>query len=657
MDPTVRNATYGLGIDTGGTYTDAAIVDMATRKVVAKAKSPTTYYDLTIGLGGAVDNVLAATQVRAEEIAMVGVSTTLATNSILEDKGGKVGLICIGWHPDREWPTGATKEACISGGHDVHGKEQSRLDAREVEDAINAVSPGSDSLVVSSIFSVYNPEHEEAVRKAIARLSGLPVVAGHELTGELGIRERTNTAVLNARLLPIIAQFLSDVHDALVGRAVLAPIMVFRGDGTLMNLETARKRPVDTILSGPAASAVGGRVLAGLDDCIVVDIGGTSTDIAFLKEGFPRVSEMGASVGQWRTRVQAVDVWTCALGGDSEILATTAGEVRISSDRVVPLCLAVQRHPSLLRKIVETQEVHFYEAYPREVDGLPKAEQEVLDFLRQNGASSMGELRAALPELYLIDSYLRSLRNRNLVAGIGPTPTDVLHAEGVYLQGDAEASARGLEVVALSLGRTREQVDKLVLKMISDRIAREVVNKLLMDEVSTVPEGTAGNYLVDIATRARAPRSLRLGTTLDRPLVGIGAPAHIFLPPLAERLGTGVIVPEDHDVGNAVGAVCSQVSVSAEVSVFPRNFKFMLCTPYGSPVEYEHLDDAIAKGRELVTKHVEEEASRSGASKARVIVDVIERRTTAGYLVAGDIITQVDIKARAVGNPTIVDKN
>jgi N-methylhydantoinase A/oxoprolinase/acetone carboxylase beta subunit len=185
MDSTTKSATYGLGIDTGGTCTDAAIVDLGTKKVVAKAKSPTTYYDLTVGLGGAVGNVLAATNVSPENIALVGVSTTLATNSILEGKGGRVGLICIGWRPDREWQTGANTEAFISGGHYVHGKEQSRLDSREVENSINSVFPRSDSLVVSSIFSVYNPEHEEAVRREISRTTGLPVVVGHELSSEL----------------------------------------------------------------------------------------------------------------------------------------------------------------------------------------------------------------------------------------------------------------------------------------------------------------------------------------------------------------------------------------------------------------------------------------------------------------------------------------
>lgn len=654
-DGRVRGITYGLGIDTGGTYTDAAIVDMAARKVVAKAKSPTTHYDLTVGLGGAVDGVLSSTHVRPEDIAMVGVSTTLATNSILEGKGGRVGLIGIGWRPDKEWSTGATKEYFIAGGHDVHGREQAPLDMKEVERAIEALSPCSDSLVVSSLFSVYNSEHEEAVRRTVAKSNDLPVVAGHELTSELGIMERTITAVLNARLLPIIAQFLLDVRDTLARRGISSPIMVFRGDGTLMNLDTARKRPVDTILSGPAASAVGGRVLAGVEDCIVVDIGGTSTDIVFLREGFPRVSELGASVGQWRTRVQAVDAWTCALGGDSEILTTTSGEIKISAERVVPLCFAAQQFPGLLEKIKGRQEVHYYAAYPRERDGLPRAEQEVLDHLRKNGASSMNELRAALPDLYMVDSYVRSLRNQNLVVGIGLTPTDVLHAEGSYRQGDVEASICGLDVVALSLGWSRERISKLILKMVSDRIAREVVNKLLMDEVGGLPEGAAGNYLVDIATRARSPKSLQLGTTLDLPLVGIGAPAHVFLPPLMEQLGTKVVIPEDHDVGNAVGAVCSQVSVTAKVSIFPRNLKFILCTPYGPPIELDHIDEAVARGRELVTRYVRDEASRAGAESARVIVDVIEHRTSAGYVVAGNIITQVDIIARAVGKATIVD--
>jgi hypothetical protein len=122
-----------------------------------------------------------------------------------------------------------------------------------------------------------------------------------------------------------------------------------------------------------------------------------------------------------------------------------------------------------------------------------------------------------------------------------------------------------------------------------------------------------------------------------------------------ERLGARVIIPKDHDVGNADGAVCSQVSVSARVNVFPRNLKFILCTPYGPPIEFDHIDEAVARGRELVTQYVRDEAARAGAEKARVIIDVVEHRTTAGYVVAGNIITQVDIIARAVGNATIVD--
>ena len=129
------------------------------------------------------------------------------------------------------------------------------------------------------------------------------------MTAELGIYERTVTAVLNAKLLPIIRDFLRSVEKALSVRDIDAAVYVFKGDGGLMSLDVAKDMPVETILSGPAASLMGGKALAGVESCVVVDIGGTSTDIAYLDDGFPRLRKEGAMVGNWRTRVQAIDIW------------------------------------------------------------------------------------------------------------------------------------------------------------------------------------------------------------------------------------------------------------------------------------------------------------------------------------------------------------
>ena len=163
----------------------------------------------------------------------------------------------------------------------------------------------------------------------------------HDLTTELGIKERTITAVLNAKLIPIIGDFLSSVEHSMEQRGIKGQIMVYKGDGSLMNIAVARGRPVDTILSGPAASLMGGT------DCspswitaIVLDIGGTSTDIAYLDLGFPRINREGASVGNWRTRVRAIDIWTSGLGGDSDMQVDRFGHLEIGPERVMPLAVA-----------------------------------------------------------------------------------------------------------------------------------------------------------------------------------------------------------------------------------------------------------------------------------------------------------------------------
>ena len=186
--------------------------------------------------------------------------------------------------------------------------------------------------------SVRNPEHELMVKRRAIELLGLPVVCGHEMTGALGYYERTVTTVLNARLLPLIHQLLDDMKRVMDRMGITAPLMVVRGDGSLMRSDYAADRPVETILSGPAASVAGARFLSGCENGIVVDMGGTTTDIAGLRHGDCAVSEEGAILSGWRTRVRALEIFTFGLGGDSEIVVSDKGDVQIGPRRVVPLC-------------------------------------------------------------------------------------------------------------------------------------------------------------------------------------------------------------------------------------------------------------------------------------------------------------------------------
>ena len=153
----LHDSNLGLGIDTGGTYTDAVIVDMETKEVIAKKKALTTYQDLSIGLLEAVDGVLAGEKVSVKDIHLVGISTTLATNSILQGRGGSVGLIGIGWKPDEGWEFGAKISVFIPGGHDSRGREMRALDMKEVEGPIKHSLQETDAIVVSSLSTVLIP--------------------------------------------------------------------------------------------------------------------------------------------------------------------------------------------------------------------------------------------------------------------------------------------------------------------------------------------------------------------------------------------------------------------------------------------------------------------------------------------------------------------
>jgi N-methylhydantoinase A/oxoprolinase/acetone carboxylase beta subunit len=650
--PTGEAGKFGLGIDTGGTYTDAAVVDLKNKTVLAKAKAPTTYQNLAIGLRSAVDGVIDHDGFDPNEIRLVGVSTTLATNSILEGKGGRAGLIGIGWEPKEGWYLGEQKAVFIKGGHEVSGFEKEPMDMEEAEAAIEEICKEVDAIAVSGLFSVHNHNHESKIRRLIRERTGLPVVCGHELTGELGIMERTVTAVLNARLIPILDTFLDDVENSLRRRDIHAPIMVFKGDGSLMNIETARERPVETVLSGPAASSMGGRILAGIDDCIVVDVGGTSTDIAFLEGGFPRIVPDGATIGEWRTRVRAVDMWTAAMGGDSEIIVDRRGNMSIGPERVIPLSMASETYEGFLDKLATCGQARFLVAYSRDGSGLSEKERSLFDFLRENGPSTFGEIRANV-DVVLLDRFVKRLRDKNMVVGIGLTPTDVLHLKGDYLSGNVRASELGVDLARPSTGLSREEFVEKVLNKVAAKISQEVIKKIILDEGGVMPQGSSCDYLLETASWGRESELMRLEAKVNRKIVGIGAPAHVYIPEIGRRLGCEVIVPQNHEVGNAVGAVCSPIVETAQAVIFPQDGKYHLFSSFYIPVTYEHMGQAIEAARNMVKRHVRERAEKAGAQEINVKIEVNIKKSIGGENVEGEIISKIDVMGRAVGQPPI----
>ncbi|MBC7224291.1 MAG: hydantoinase/oxoprolinase family protein, partial [Anaerolineae bacterium] len=210
--------TIGLGIDTGGTYTDAVLLDYGSGQVLAAAKALTTWPDLAQGIGEAVDEVL---RQRPGPVHLVALSTTLATNALVEGRGSPAALLCIGYDPDLIDRWGFRKDlatphvAFIPGGHRADGSEARPLDRDALRRAVRQFADQVEAFAVSGYFAVRNPAHELAARETIQAETGKPVTCGHELTTRLNAIRRATTAALNARLIPLLQDLILAVQETL----------------------------------------------------------------------------------------------------------------------------------------------------------------------------------------------------------------------------------------------------------------------------------------------------------------------------------------------------------------------------------------------------------------------------------------------------------
>jgi N-methylhydantoinase A/oxoprolinase/acetone carboxylase beta subunit len=272
-----------------------------------------------------------------------------------------VELIMIGYDVDHEavrvvasrLPMAET--AFVAGGHDYFGREAAELDEVAVKEAAANLADQVSGWAVSGMFSVKNPDHELRAAAIIKSISDKPVTMGRDLTGQYDAVRRVATAALNAGLVVIINNLLDAVRRAADQAGFEARLMVVKGDGSLVSEEWARGKPIETVVSWPAASALGVGVLGrGLlqtaeENVWVMDVGGTTTDLAYLKKGRPVISRDGARIGPWSTMTAAVETRTRGLGGDSLVaLSSGTAEISLGPRRVLPLCRLAQKWPETL---------------------------------------------------------------------------------------------------------------------------------------------------------------------------------------------------------------------------------------------------------------------------------------------------------------------
>lgn len=316
-----------IGIDVGGTHTDAVLLDGS--DVVASTKALTSA-DVLTGITNALDTVIADAGAAQDTIEAVMIGTTQFTNSVVERRelsevaALRIGLPSgTGLPPMVDWPDDIADALgrhsyMVKGGSLYDGWPLAALDDDEINIAIADIDQkGLKNVAISAVFSPMNAAPERAVADRVrAAIPGARITCSHTM-GRLGLMERENAALLNASLLAFADRVVTAFMGAIRARGLTCPMYVSQNDGTLMNADFVREYPALTFSSGPTNSLRGACKLTGLTDAIVVDIGGTTSDIGVLEGGFPRESNVVISVGGVRTNFRMPDIMAVGLGGGS----------------------------------------------------------------------------------------------------------------------------------------------------------------------------------------------------------------------------------------------------------------------------------------------------------------------------------------------------
>lgn len=633
----------GIGIDTGGTYTDAVIYQFETKTVLDAAKALTTKHDLAQGILAALGKLDRELLAQAEVAAL---STTLATNACVEGKGGRAKLLFLGLDDQTLQRVGGRYG--LHGGEDTHGYpcagsfdgtvlpepdwEQIQREARDwLADA--------EGLGIVELYAMNNGAVAEKEAKArLAAIRDLPTVCSSELFSGLNSVQRGAGTLLNARLVPTIREFLDAIGRAFRELGITAPVVVVRSDGSLMSERFSRLRPVETILCGPAASVLGGVELAGRKDSVIVDMGGTTTDVSLVKDGRPVRVRSGIQIGPWRTFVRGVQIDTFGLGGDSAIRLEGA-DITLGPQRVIPLSLLGQQYPTVLdtlqrlldSKNVHTRPVHEFYTLVRDISSLPgytHAEKAFCAALQAGPLHLRKAARAVGTDIYRLD--VSRLEREGVVLRSGLTPTDFMHLKGDFSAYQPKAAELAARYLLRCLHRDPNSDRELawLCDQVYDRVKKalytNLVRILLADRDPRLRDEGLGIQLERMISEQwdawrdgrREPAYFDTRFRTRAALVGIGAPIHIFLPDVAAALGTDCVIPPSAGVANAVGAVVGNISASAEVELRPNHTADGIHGYYVSARDSQELlptrSGAEARCRELAETLALEEARKRG---------------------------------------------
>jgi N-methylhydantoinase A len=533
-----------IGIDVGGTFTDVIAIDVTTRQLVASVKLPTTHRaseGVAAGIIEGIQRLLERAGVRSSDVAFIAHSTTQATNALLEGDVARVGVVGLlgrsGWLARRQIRF-APVELAPGRSFSPAFEFAAARDVPATRSAVDrAIAAGAEAIVASQPFGVDRPSGESDVVE-YARTRGVDATSGHDVSATYGLRARTRTAALNAAILPRMVRTSRMTAAAVKNAAIPAPLMIMRSDGGVMDVREMERRPILTLLSGPAAGVAGALLYENLTDGIFVEVGGTSSDISAIRQGRPQMRP--ARIGGHRTMLRTVDVRTLGVAGGSMIRVKDGAIVDVGprSAHIAGCAYACFCGESLLEgAVVET-----ISPWPGD------------------------------PEDYAIlrarDGTAVAMTTSCAANALGCVP------EGAFAGGNRAAATRAFEVLAQRIGGSGEALARSVLDSAAAKL-RATIEELIDDyglegsHVTIVGGGGGAGAIVPYAADAM---KLRYRIARDAEVI---APVGVALALVRDVVERTIVAPTPDDIARlrreaidrvvAAGASPDRVEVAVEI--------------------------------------------------------------------------------------------
>ena len=668
-----------LGIDTGGTYTDAALVDAA-NQVVASGKSLTTHRQLEVGISAVLKKLPFDL---LSKVTLASLSTTLATNAVVEGRGTPVCLLLPGYTASQieraKLEHIVRGGACVAlkGGHDAGGREKWPLDLESASRTIEKYRNRVSAFGVSSMFSVRNPAHEITLRELIHSLSDRPVTCGHELASSLGAPRRAVTVAFNASLVSYIDRLIRTMQALLSDYGVSAPLMVVKGDGSLITAAVALTRPVETVLSGPAASVVGAAFLAQTENSIVADMGGTTTDVAIVTDGLPVFSADATVIGEWRPMIESTRVFSVGLGGDSEARFSGGEGLGIGPRRVVPMSLLAFDNDWVIESLKRQ----------RDAKPTPRSNRFFLPLFADSSQIAQlslveKQVWARLAERPLeLETLYHNAREQAQAAAVmvrkgmviysGFTPSDAAHVLGFSNHWSTEAAHLAAVIWAKQMrqvygwGSFDPNDSSAVSQVVHDKVVSticETVIKACMATGGPRSETAVFNKINRLLTEWIADNGTIDGGLFavnfdpGRSLVAVGAPAPCYYPVASRMLGIDLKIPKHSDVANAIGAVVGSVVQREHITITQPSQGIFRVHSLEGPVDFPDRSSAFVWAETIASELAKNKAVRAGATAIGTVVNRYENTVSPDDL-SNDVFFGGHVTATSTGRPVAPPAN